>query len=90
MNQKHLNSKKTINLGSYYTPEKYIWKCYDFLKQEVDNIGNYFILDTSCGYGNFLNVPENLPNFCHQKIIGANIDAKAIAVAKETYQEKWL
>lgn len=85
MNQNHLNLKQTINLGSYYTPEKFISKCYEFLQQDIKNCKAYSIVDTSCGYGNFLNNKflENSKNKNFKKIIGADIDKKAIQKAKE-------
>lgn len=52
--QSHLDSKRTINLGSYYTPQKFVSKCYQFLQEEIKNFNEYSLIDTSFGYGNFL------------------------------------
>lgn len=54
MEQKHLDEKSTINLGSYYTPTHLILLVYEMLKKSVDNFEKYTILDSSCGYGSFL------------------------------------
>jgi len=52
-NQKHLKYQDKINLGAFYTPQKYIdivWeKIYPFLTKKS------LVLDSSCGYGNFFN-----------------------------------
>ena len=93
MKQTHLNLKQTINLGSYYTPEKFISKCYQFLKKEIKNFNDYSLIDTSCGYGNFLNNKflenlqnrylENSKNKNFKKIIGADIDKEALEKARK-------
>ncbi len=52
-NQKHLRYHDKINLGAFYTPQKYInivWqKITPFLNSQS------IVLDSSCGYGNFFN-----------------------------------
>ena len=62
--QNHLNYENRINLGSYYTSTKYTY---------IDN--TWTILDSSCGYGNFLQNVE-------YKTIGNDIDDIAIKNAK--------
>ena len=79
MNQNHLNYKETTNLGSYYTPKKYVEKCYQFLINKINNINDFYIVDTSCGYGNFFNV-DNIINT--KNCVGIDIDKKAIDIAK--------
>lgn len=77
MEQKHLDEKSTINLGSYYTPTHLILLVYEMLKTSVDNFEKYTILDSSCGYGSFL---------CYDKknrLIGVDIDKQAIEEAKK-------
>ena len=53
-NQKHLNHIDAINLGSYYTPEVIIDLAYSILQNNIKDIKNFSIIDSSCGYGSFL------------------------------------
>lgn len=76
MDQLHLKYKDRINLGSYYTPKWVVDIVYSFLECNIKNFKQYFILDTSCGYGSFLR---------GDKAIGADIDDKAILVAKNNF-----
>lgn len=78
-NQKHLNYIDTVNLGSYYTPEAIVDLVYKILEKNIDNLANYTILDSSCGYGSFLT-----KNKISKRLIGADIDQKAILEAKKT------
>jgi predicted RNA methylase len=73
MEQKHLSPKDTVNLGSYYTPTWLVDIVYSLLDKNVSSFSDYYILDTSCGYGGFLR---------GQKAIGADIDSTAIETAK--------
>lgn len=77
-NQKHLNYIDTINLGSYYTPEIIVDLSYSILQKNLKNINEYIILDSSCGYGSFLT-----KNSIAKKLIGADVDQKAISEAKK-------
>lgn len=77
MEQKHLDEKSTVNLGSYYTPENLILLVYGILKKSVDNFEKYTILDSSCGYGFFLHYSRK------NRLIGVDIDKKAIEEAKK-------
>lgn len=72
--QKHLNYVDTINLGSYYTPANLVDTVYDMIKKNEPNWNTYNIIDTSCGYGNFLRFPNS---------IGADLDRKAIDEARK-------
>jgi hypothetical protein len=81
-NQKHLNYIDTINLGSYYTPEDIVDLAYSIMKKNIKNIVDFTILDSSCGYGSFLT-----KNDIAKKLIGADIDKKAILEAKKTVCE---
>lgn len=76
--QKHLNHRDTINLGSYYTPEVIVNLTYSVLEKNIDNIKDWTIVDSSCGYGSFL-TKKNIAN----RLIGADIDKKAIFEAKK-------
>jgi hypothetical protein len=76
--QKHLNHTDTINLGSYYTPEIIVDLAYSILQKNVPDIKDFTILDSSCGYGSFL-AKKNIV----KRLIGADIDEKAISEAKK-------
>ncbi|MEW6508156.1 MAG: SAM-dependent methyltransferase [Bacteroidota bacterium] len=78
MDQLHLKSCDRINYGSYYTPKWVVDIVYKFLNDRIKNINDYFILDTSCGYGSFLR---------GEKAIGADIDKKAISVAIKNFPQ---
>lgn len=78
-NQKHLNHVDAINLGSYYTPEVIVDLAYSILKQNIQDIKNFTILDSSCGYGSFLT-----NNVVAKRLVGADIDQRAVAEAKKT------
>lgn len=67
--QKHLNYVDTINLGSYYTPSILVDIVYNMIQKNEPNWSNFRIIDTSCGYGNFLRIPNS---------IGADFDKTAI------------
>ena len=73
LEQKHLNKIDTINYGSYYTPKLYVDIAYNLISKYT-NLENYTILDTSCGYGNFLR---------YKNSIGADIDKIAVKKAKQ-------
>jgi hypothetical protein len=77
-NQKHLSKKEMINLGSYYTKSEIVNLVYSLIKRKISDISDFTILDTSCGYGSFLNANEILEN----KKIGADIDKIAIEELK--------
>lgn len=75
--QIHLNKTDTVNLGSYYTPPKLVNLAYGLLKNNVkDEFENYTLLDSSCGYGEFLKC-DSL-----NKKVAADIDEIAIARLK--------
>jgi predicted RNA methylase len=72
MEQKHLDHKDTINLGSYYTPAPLVDMVYTLIQKNVPDSTDYRVVDTSCGYGGFLR---------GKKAIGADIDDKAVEAA---------
>jgi hypothetical protein len=80
--QKHLNHVDTVNLGSYYTPEVIVDLAYSILQKNIIDIKNWTILDSSCGYGSFL-TKKNIA----KRLIGADIDQKAISEAKKTIKD---
>lgn len=77
-NQNHLSYKDTINFGSYYTPNKIVELTYSIILKNIKNIKDFVILDSSCGYGSFL-----LKNNIGKKLVGVDIDSKAIVEAKK-------
>ena len=76
--QKHLNHIDAINLGSYYTSEVIVDLAYSVLQNNIKDIKNFSIIDSSCGYGSFL-----AKNNIAKRLIGADIDQKAISEAKK-------
>lgn len=76
MDQAHLSFKDTVNFGSFYTPQNLVEKAYKLLKMHIFNLNDYKIIDTSCGYGNFL---------CSPNCIGADCDLIALKVAHKEH-----
>ncbi len=81
--QKHLAHDEKVNQGSYYTSQNIINALYKLLEGNITNLADFAILDSSCGYGAFLNQKEVVP----KKYIGGDIDIKSIKMAK-TYNNK--
>lgn len=81
-NQKHLNHIDAVNLGSYYTPNVIVDLAYSILQDNIKDIKDFSIVDSSCGYGSFL-ARKNIA----KKLIGADIDQKAISEAKKIIGE---
>lgn len=89
MNQTHLNKSQTVNLGSFYTPNCIVEIAYKMLLKifhKNDNLNDFTLFDSSCGYGNFLQIPEKYNNLNFNKIIGVDIDYKALKIAKENFK----
>lgn len=77
----HLCHKDIVNLGSFYTPYKYVMLAGEWLKSEgVDD--SYTILDSSCGYGAFFELAQF---FGKNKFVGNDIDTKAIEVIPSAF-----
>lgn len=72
--QTHLSRKNRIDLGSFYTPEKYVLIVKDWLLNHGIESSSV-IMDPSCGYGAFFQLIENLPNNYY---VGNDIDKKAL------------
>jgi len=81
-NQKHLNHIDAVNLGSYYTPEIIVDLAYSILQNNIKDIKDFSIVDSSCGYGSFL-TRKNIA----KRLIGADIDQKAVSEAKKIVGE---
>lgn len=79
MVQKHLTYKEMTDFGCFYTPQKFVDKLIEMIKENVPNYSKYIFLDSSCGYGSFLKSLHPL------KTIGCDIDSKAIETAKSIY-----
>lgn len=77
----HLCHKDIVNLGSFYTPYKYVMLAGEWLKAEgLDD--SYTILDSSCGYGAFFELSQFFKN---NKYIGNDIDPKAIEMIPSAF-----
>ena len=77
----HLCHKDIVNLGSFYTPYKYVMLAGEWLRSEgIDN--SYTILDSSCGYGAFFELSQL---FAENKYVGNDIDSKAIKMIPSAF-----
>lgn len=81
MVQNHLSYQEMTNLGCFYTPEKFVDKIIQMIKNKIPDYQNYTFLDSSCGYGSFLKSLYPL------KCIGCDIDPKAIKIAKSMFDK---
>ena len=75
MSQEHLKYEDRVNLGSYYTPPKCVNLAWELIETYVD--AQTTIIDTACGYGDFLK------DFRQSNTIGCDIDDDAIEKAKQ-------
>ncbi len=73
--QQHLTYNDKINMGAYYTRDKHVHTVWNMLEPHIND--KTTVLDSSCGYGNFLNYSSNCPK------IGNDIDTLAINKAKQ-------
>jgi hypothetical protein len=74
MDQNHLDRDRTVNYGSFYTPEWVVDMVYALLEKSIPDVARYRILDTSCGYGGFLR---------GRGAVGADIDQAAVHTAQK-------
>jgi len=75
-----LSFEQKVNLGSFYTPNNIVLTCKKLILNQIKNIRDFTILDTSCGAGNFFIFNEN-------KQIGVDIDETVIElIEKENYK----
>ncbi len=80
--QTHLSTAKRINLGSFYTPRKFVRMASEWLKNgDIDE--DYVIADLSCGYGAFFELSYFFPN---NKYIGNDIDTEAVDCVPKNFQ----
>lgn len=75
--QLHLSKVEQINQGAFYTPQDLVHIAYDMIDRHVIDSQKYVLLDTSSGYGSFLE-NEKFPIR-----IGGDIDPEAVAEAKK-------
>ncbi|RKU13185.1 SAM-dependent methyltransferase [Candidatus Poribacteria bacterium] len=75
MSQTHLEYKDRVNLGSYYTPPKIVQLAWELIEPYVDS--QTTIIDTACGYGDFL------IDYGQAATIGCDIDEDAIEMARK-------
>lgn len=80
MVQQHLTYKEMTNYGCFYTPQKFVDKLIDMIKQNIENYQDFIYLDSSCGYGSFLKSLYPL------KTVGCDIDKEAIKIAKQNFR----
>lgn len=81
--QSHLGVVGRVNLGSFYTPAKYVDMVAGWLKNHgIDE--TWTIADLSCGYGAFFELSD-VPGFANCRFIGNDIDAEAIATARKMF-----
>ncbi|WP_416860986.1 N-6 DNA methylase [Helicobacter ganmani] len=81
--QAHLDRIQTINQGSFYTPDSIVRLVYQMLLDAKMDIKDYVLLDSSCGYGSFLNLEGFKQN------IGADIDSVALSKAKAYFKDSY-
>lgn len=79
--QSHLGAAERINLGSFYTPKKYVSLVGDWLVRHGISSGNA-ILDSSCGYGAFFELRESLPE---NRFLGNDADEIAVKTVREIF-----
>ena len=75
MSQAHLEYKDRVNLGSYYTPPKFVQLAWELIESSIDS--QTAIIDSACGYGDFLK------NYGQSVTIGCDIDEDAIEIARK-------
>ncbi|CUU38909.1 MULTISPECIES: N-6 DNA methylase [Helicobacter] len=79
--QAHLDRIQTINQGSFYTPDSITRLVYQMLLNAKIDIKDYVLLDSSCGYGSFLNLEGFKQN------IGVDIDKQALQKAQKIFKD---
>ncbi len=79
--QNHLNSSGRVNLGSFYTPYRYVLLVRDWFEKYGLTNGKT-VLDSSCGYGAFFELQEHLPK---NRFIGNDIDSLAVSKVSEVF-----
>lgn len=80
---RHLKEIDRINLGSFYTPSKYVKLSGVWLQsQGIDK--NWTIADLACGYGAFFALME-IPSLSKCRFMGNDIDPHAISIGRTLF-----
>lgn len=80
---RHLGVVGRVNLGSFYTPAKYVEKVAGWLKQlGVDS--SFTVADLSCGYGAFFEL-RDVEGLEGCRYIGNDIDAVAVCEGRKLF-----
>lgn len=79
--QSHLENAERINLGSFYTPAKYVSLVGDWLER-YGLISGSAVLDSSCGYGAFFELLERFPG---NRYIGNDLDEIAVQTVSKMF-----
>ena len=77
----HLNQSTIVNMGSYYTPHKYVMMAGKWLS-DIGIDSDWTIMDSSCGYGAFFNLQSR---FSNNRFIGNDIDMEATKTAHRLF-----
>lgn len=81
--QSHLTVSGRVNLGSFYTPSKYVALVGEWLLAHgIDE--SWTIADLSCGYGAFFELSSNA-NFAGCRFVGNDIDEEAVSAAQKMF-----
>lgn len=81
--QGHLSPSGRVNLGSFYTPAKYIARVAEWLRAQAIGKG-WTIADLACGYGAFFTLQE-VSGLEGCRYVGFDIDPAAIAAARKAF-----
>lgn len=86
---RHLGIVGRVNLGSFYTPARYVERVASWLK-EVGVDSSWTIADLSCGYGAFFEMSE-VAGLEGCEYIGNDIDLDAVVKGRSLFPKvKWL
>ncbi len=81
--QSHLSVSGRVNLGSFYTPAKYVALVAEWLLARGIGEG-WTIADLSCGYGAFFELQE-VPGLERCRYVGNDIDPEAVSAARRFF-----
>ncbi|MGN0845978.1 MAG: SAM-dependent methyltransferase [Kiritimatiellia bacterium] len=80
---RHLGIVGRVNLGSFYTPAKYVRRVGEWLLKHHIGKG-WTIADLSCGYGAFFELSE-VDGLSECRYVGNDIDSEAVDKAREFF-----
>lgn len=81
--QSHLDGAERINLGSFYTPKKYVSLVGEWLVRHGISSGSA-VLDSSCGYGAFFELRESLSG---NRYLGNDTDEVALRTVQRFFPD---